>query len=54
VAEGFVGGGGVSGSNPGGVGGGGFGGWRVVVVVGLAVADGSGGACSGQNTAYGA
>jgi hypothetical protein len=43
----FIGSGGISGGNRGVIGGGGFGRWRVVTVVGLAVADGSGGACSG-------
>jgi hypothetical protein len=46
AAGGFVSGGGVSGGNCGGVGGGGFGRWWVVVVVGLAGADSSGGAPS--------
>jgi hypothetical protein len=46
TAGGFVGDGGVSSGNGGGVGGDSFGGWRVVVVVELAVAEGGEGACS--------
>jgi hypothetical protein len=46
AAVGFVHSGSISGGDCGGVGGGGFGGWRVVVVVGLVVVDGRGGACS--------
>jgi hypothetical protein len=50
AAGGFVGNGRISGVDCGGVGGEGFGGWRVVAVVGLAVADGIGGARIGQET----